>query len=71
MPRKSADTQVVVAKRVYIILEEMNYARHDSLQEAISLAQTEQARDPARKFIVVQLAATIEPVLTSKITRHL
>jgi hypothetical protein len=71
MPKKGLDTQVVSGKRVYIILEEMNYARHESLQEAISLAQTEQAKDPARKFIVVQVLATIEPVLTSKITRHL
>lgn len=71
MPRKLRDTQVATGKRVYIILEEMNYARHDSLQEAITLAETQQALEPARKFIVVQLVATIEPVLTSKITRHL
>lgn len=71
MPRKSRDTQVVSSARAYIILEEMNYARHASLQEAITLAETEQAKDPTRMFIVVQLAATIEPVLTSKITRHL
>lgn len=70
MPRKTRDTQVAAGKRAYIILEDMNYARHDSLQEAISLAETEQAKDPTRKFIVLQLAATIEPVLTSKITRH-
>lgn len=71
MPRKGSATQVVAGKRAYIILEEMNYARHESLQEAISLAETEQAKEPTRKFIVVQLAATVEPVLTSKITRHL
>lgn len=71
MPRSTRDTKIVAGKRVYIILEEMNYARHESLQEAISLAETEQAKEPARKFLVVQLAATVEPVLTSKITRHL
>lgn len=71
MPRKASDTQVVSGKRAYIILEDMNHARHDSLQEAISLAQTEQAKNPARKFIVLQLVATVEPILTSKITRHI
>lgn len=71
MPRKNSTTQVVAAKRLYIILEEMNYARHESLQEAISLVETEHAKDPTRKFLVVQVVATIEPQITSKITRHL
>ena len=59
-----------IGPRAFIILEDMNYARLDSFNAALELVKREHAKDPTRKFIIVQLVASVMPEVTSKITRH-
>lgn len=67
---KQREPEEEVGARAFIILEDGNFARHQSYQEALELVRREHAKDPTRKFIVVQLIASIEPVISSKVTRH-
>lgn len=59
-----------IRKRAFIIIEDANLARHDSFNGCVELVKSEHAKDPTRKFIVAQVLATIEPAVSSKITRH-
>ncbi len=59
-----------IGPRAFIILEDMNYARIDSFQGALELVKQDHAKDPTRRFIIVQLVASVEPVVTTKVTRH-
>jgi len=59
-----------IGPRAFIIVEDVNYMRIDSFQGALDLVKREHAKDPTRKFIIVQLVASLEPVVTTKVTRH-
>lgn len=60
----------ILPARIFIILEDANLARHDSFNGCLELIKREHANNPTRKFLVAQVLATIEPEITSKVTRH-
>ncbi len=58
------------AARPFVILPDDGMARYADLDTALSTAQQGHQQDPTRTFVVARIVATIEPLITSKVTRH-
>lgn len=45
-------------------------AEHATVEQALGIAQREHQAHPEKTFAIVQVVAMVEPVTTSKVTRH-
>jgi len=73
MPRETSVVKTAAelnAANPFLILESPTTARHASFDEALSLAQRGHEENPNTTYVVARIVATIEPIVTSKITHH-
>ncbi len=66
-PGKAAEINTA---RPYVILPDDGMGRFADLDTALSTAQQGHQADPTRTFVVARIIATIEPIITSKLTHH-
>jgi len=56
--------------RFIIIAGDWMPNEYDSVEAALSLAQREHQKQPATRFVVAQIVASVDPVITSTVTLH-
>lgn len=55
----------------FVILDfSIAHANFATIEEALSHAQVAHGKDASRTFAILQVVATVEPRVTSKVTRH-
>ena len=56
--------------RFIIISGERMPSEFDSVEAALSIAQREHQSKPHVRFVIAQIVASVDPIITSKVTLH-
>jgi hypothetical protein len=71
LPPASATEAPVLPRGRFVILDFTTaHANFATIEEALSHAQVAHGKDSSKSYVVLQIVATVEPKVSSKVTRH-